>query len=337
MKKTIPPFFIIGAQRSGTTLLRLMLNAHSQIAIPEEGTFWMPLLRSFRKQEELDFTKEGVWEYLRKNSQFQLWNVSVEAAAHECKTTPCRSFAEFMSVFYDVYAQKNGKLFWGDKTPSFFRMVPVLQHLFPEAKFIHLIRDGRDNYVSWKRMNVHQRNASVAAFEWSHKIKKAREDLKALRKQQLIELRYEDLVREPEETLVRVCRFLGVEFEAGMLNFWRSSAEFIGAHHSQSIFKPVTTAHIGKWRTALPEAELRRFEYIAGKKLEEHGYELCCKQNVSLFEFVIIVWELGIGLPRRLTSVILTALSLKLSFRFGLATKAAGIGGTLRNSEKKGG
>ena len=74
------PFFIIGAQRSGTTLLRLMLNTHSQVAIPEEGTFWMPLLREHKRPENLYISKQSLSNYvtyIQKNAQFHLWNLPI--------------------------------------------------------------------------------------------------------------------------------------------------------------------------------------------------------------------------------------------------------------------
>ncbi|MEO1923590.1 MAG: sulfotransferase, partial [Nautiliaceae bacterium] len=137
------PFIIVGTQRSGTTLLRLILNSHSKLAIPEEGTFLMPLL----KEKYLNYVFQGkeldrVINYISKNPQFELWNKDFSSLFEEIKSKGRISLKELISNLYSFYAKLEGKLYWGDKTPSFFRKIDILRMLFPNAKFIHIVRDG---------------------------------------------------------------------------------------------------------------------------------------------------------------------------------------------------
>ena len=231
-----------------------------------------------------------------------------------------------MSLFYECYAEHFHKTIWGDKTPSFFRMIPVLHSIFPQAKFIHIIRDGRDTYLSWRKTNILRQNISVGALEWAYKIKRIRSDLHNITSSKYLEIHYEDLVRYPQSILNNVCRFLDIGFESEMLDFWETSSQFIRCHHSQSIFEPVTTKHIEKWKNVLTKNELRKFEYIAGKALAEYGYELVTEKSLPPFLPVSMMWEIATGLPKRFTHVIITAIILKISSKFGLTTKAAGGG-----------
>lgn len=324
------PIFIVGAQRSGTTLLRLMLNAHSQIAIPEEGTFWMPLLRRFKQNTDRIIDKaqlQRYFQYIERNTQFSLWGMNPANVFEriEQKDGGC-TLAELMSGLYEAYAQCQDKTVWGDKTPSFFRMVPVLADLFPKARFINIIRDGRDIYLSWRRLDPTKKNVSVSAAEWLFKLYKAGNSLKTISQSRRLETRYEDLVADPDATLRNICKFLDVEYEDAMLNFWKTSDRYIGRHHSDLIFRPVSHESICKWKKQFTRREIANFQFIAKKALKSYGYELspvCSDHTETFFD---VSWQLAWGLPHRAFQVIHTALDLDISARFGLQTKASGKG-----------
>src|SRR5688572_13005619 len=129
------PVFIVGAQRSGTTLLRLLLNAHSALAIPEEGTFWMPLLRRFGRERELrGRTLENALAYVERNHQFKLWNTDPAPHFDALRRAGHAQLDELIAGTYLVHARAQGKCFWGEKSSVFFRTVPLLADLFPGAR-----------------------------------------------------------------------------------------------------------------------------------------------------------------------------------------------------------
>lgn len=322
------PFFIIGCQRSGTTLLRLMLNGHSKIAIPEEGGFWKPLLNRFKGNPEKKIKGSELKNYLKyieNNTQFQMWKLDPKETINKIREQSICTLGELMSAFYHDYAIIYKKNIWGDKTPSFFRMVAVLDELFPLTKFIHLVRDGRDIYLSWQKMKVQKRNVSVAALEWSQKIKRAKKGLSQIKPERYIEIRYEDLVSEPENTLNRICTFLQVEYEPTMLNFWRTSDQFIGSHHSDLIFKPVSLNSVEKWKNKLTEKEISYYESIAGPVLLSLGYDLQGNSVNKKSLPIDVCFELAYGLPLRLWTFFYTNVSLKIGSRFGIKMDTAGI------------
>lgn len=328
------PFFIVGAQRSGTTLVRLILNAHSKIAIPEEGTFWMPLLREQRGHfaENIHSARlDGYLRYIKNNSQFKVWEMDDLAFFDDLQATEKLTLAELMACFYQKYALRHGKLFWGDKTPSFFRMVPDLKVLFPRAKFIHIVRDGRDVHLSLRGREKGRKNIAVSAYEWSYKIQKVRDEFRSLPDDRHFEVRYESMVSDPESSAREICKFLSLEFEPGMLDFWKNSEEFIGDHHSDLIFQPVSEKSTGKWKTGLSSREIMQFEYIASKWLTEFDYEMQ-NENFTLAEIIAARLKLLVGIPARVFQVVYTAIGLKISARWG---KATSLSGGWRSSEKR--
>ncbi|WP_022661406.1 sulfotransferase family protein [Paucidesulfovibrio longus] len=324
-------FFLIGAQRSGTTLLRLMLNAHPELAVPEEGTFWMPLLRSHGNRPEAVLQGRelaNLLDYVRANSQFRLWGLDDAEARAQALAEPNLTPARLMEIFYAAYARSRGKTRAGDKTPSFFRMVPALATLFPQARFIHILRDGRDIHLSLKSMGVSS-GLAVDALEWTHKVTRARRDLAALPPERVCELRYEDLLAAPEERLRAICALLELPFDPAMLDFWKTSGKYIGSHHSERIFQPIAPDNVRKWERRMAPADIRAFQAVAGRTLAELGYDPGPPPGPldRLRAGLALSW----GVPARLSRVASTALRLGLASRLGLATDAAGKGEAAKN------
>ena len=302
------PFFIIGTQRAGTTLVRLILNNHSKIAIPEEGTFWMPLLRAMRGHfhRPIEPTQlKRYLEYIRANDQFKAWNINIDRVLELLPQNNVITLAELMSQFYHVFARQEKKPFWGDKTPSFFRMVPDLHVLFPKAKFIHVIRDGRDVYLSLKDREKGRKNSAVAALEWSYKIKTAQQQLNILAPDTHYEFKYETLVSSPISEIKAICEFLKLEYEPTMLDFWESSEQYIGKHHSTLIFQPISPHSKEKWRHQLNQTNNQLFELIAYKTLHKLEYPLISGQ-ANLLHWIQAALKLTFGLPRRAFQVAYT-------------------------------
>jgi sulfotransferase family protein len=314
------PFFIFGAQRSGTTLLRLMLNAHSKVAIPEEGGFWMPLLRKFKKNfnKRIKSTElEKYIEYINNSPQYKLWCNDDSNSFENIKKKKEVTLSYIMSTVYENYAKSKNKILWGDKTPSFFRMIPVLSKLFPNAKYIHIYRDGRDVYLSWQAIDKTKRNISLIALEWVYKLKRARKDLENIDSKKVIEVKYESLVSKPEENLKKICNFISIEYEETMLDFWKSSNQFIGAHHSKLINSPVSLSSVAKWKKKLSNRQISKFEIIAGKILKENGYEISQQVSKSITNYFIVFFELILGFPFRTAQIILTRINFYTSATFG--------------------
>ncbi|GIX48875.1 MAG: hypothetical protein KatS3mg131_3086 [Candidatus Tectimicrobiota bacterium] len=176
-------------------------------------------------------------------------------------------------------AQKEpGKQRWGDKNPRYVLHVPLLHALFPRAKFIHLIRDGRDVAVSHRQppFNVHA--VARAARLWKACVLQGHRHGLALGEAHYLEVRYEALCLSPRPVLARLCDFLGIPLEyERMLRFYADNAArqlIPPARHAwhRNTFVPLTAARIGVWRRELAPADVEAFEALAGDVLEKFGY-----------------------------------------------------------------
>jgi Sulfotransferase family len=313
-----PHFFIIGAQRSGTTLLRLLLNNHSDVAIPNEGTFLMPLLRrqELLRSGSLSYSrKDEIVQYLLNNSQFAKWGIeqnTVEEILHKELT-----MKDMISFLYGSFASKYGKCICGDKSPTFIRKLGVLSKAYPNAKFIHIVRDGRDTFLSLKKMKAPGTSSvSLSAVEWKSKLLLIHNFAKDL-KGRFIEIKYEDLVQGPHDELSKICSFLGISFQKRMFDFWKQSEGFIAKHHSDLIFKPIDPSNIFRWKNELSMLEAKQYAYFSKKALKRYSYEIP-SDPLAIKEKAIYWIDFFAHLPKRIFRIIRIALFMRLASKFGL-------------------
>jgi hypothetical protein len=290
-----PAPFIVGVGRSGTTLLRLMLDAHPELAIPGETHF----LADFLGQDVAGLTKD--W-FFRTVTEAPTWpNLLVDEAAFAEVLDEIEpySVSEAIRAFYRLYAHRFGKERWGDKTPPYRGHMVGIQRLLPEARFIHLIRDGRDAALSYRGLWFGPgKDIEAQARFWVAEVRSARTQSVELR--YYLEIKYETLVSDPETTLRSICDYLGLSYHPRMLDYhlFASSrlAEFkrpfgppgatpvddIGkflAIHDRTRQRP-DLSRISRWRNEMPNAEQRRYEAIAGTLLRELGYETRFVQDI---------------------------------------------------------
>ena len=192
-------------------------------------------------------------------------------------------------ALWELYAHVHGKARWGDKTPSHLRCVLSIAALFPDARFVHIVRDGRDVACSM-RSTWFGRERTVADFaaDWNDRLSRFRTDAAQLPERYIV-VRYEDLVHDPSGVLGLVCDFIGLPLDPVMLDYYQtaeqrmrelddlstgrlyaSRADRTGMHALTSL--PLVTDRIGRWRKELGEADLRTFEDAAGQMLSAHGY-----------------------------------------------------------------
>jgi hypothetical protein len=270
------PFFVVGAHRSGTTLLRFMLTGHPRLYVPPESEFIPAFfggsparrLSSARCRRILDkvFRLRFVGEWSGPPPDID------DLVPDGQPVTPAR----LVDGLYTAYARQHGAARWGDKTPTYTGHIDLLHRLFPDAQFIHLIRDGRDVALSVLDTWGHRAHVDLvfAARTWRRRVTQARRSTAGLDPAHALELRYEDLVVEPEQRLRRVCQFLGEEFDPRMLDFHLDAARSLpeGGFH-EPVRRPLTSRRVERWRHEMSERDLRLFEAVAGPTLEAVGYE----------------------------------------------------------------
>ncbi|HEX2388720.1 MAG TPA: sulfotransferase [Solirubrobacterales bacterium] len=290
--KRQPAPFVVGVNRSGTTLLRMMLDAHPQLTIPPETHFIPEVIRranheNTRRRLIRSITKHPRW------GDFGLDEAKFRARAKQVRPLTASGA---IRCFYELYAEQQGKPRWGDKTPRYMRAMPRIARALPEARFIHLIRDGRDVALSQRERVIGGEDTSMAAMaeRWQRRIVAAREGADEIKSGVYLEIRYEDLVSDTEGTLRRICEFVELEFDPEMLDYHRRAEQRLAemnrdldnadngivrtannrlAAHALTT-EPPTTNRCGRWRSEMTPAELTEFEGVAGQLLAELGYEL---------------------------------------------------------------
>lgn len=277
------PIFIVGCERSGNTLLRLMLNQSPILHIPSESGF----LDKLRKQEELygDFTKSHQrWFFIRdlqtnkatsKTYSFPVFKLTVEEAEVALAQAAPTNYPGAVSALFKATAHKYGKEQWGDKTPRYIFNIPWLAEAFPQAKFIHIIRDGRDVASSIIRAGW-VNNFVKAAYYWREKVEAGISAGETLEKQRYYELQYEQLVITPEETMKNLCNWLGLEYFPGMLQQHENAANYISGdwHLHKMVAKPIDASRAYVWKKQLSKRQIADFESVAGDLLQRFDYEI---------------------------------------------------------------
>lgn len=267
-----PPLLVLGVRRSGTTLLRVVLDRSAELAVPDESYF-VPQLAD-RHGRTVD--PEAFADDLRRLPTLRDWDVPLDQV--RARLRPGMPLGEAIAAVYETYAAARGKPRWGDKTPMYMRHLFILRRLFPEAQYVHLIRDGRNAALSFLSMPegiafetwAHPRKVADFAAVWRTEVTAARRLGRRVGPRRYLEVRYEDMVVEPATVLRRICEFAGLPFESTMLDHGGSVSE--EKPHQQSLKQPVTSG-LRDWHADMRAEDVGAFEGVAGDLLDELGYE----------------------------------------------------------------
>ena len=272
------PFFIVGAPRSGTTLLRLMMNMHSRLCIPPESHFIPELVTQLKP----GWTRDEFAAAICAHPRFAEWGLdhdTVRARLQQVET----KWRDVFLALYQEYARRAGKPRWGDKTPGYVQHLKLLDSIFPDARIIHIIRDGRDVACSLRSVPWYEGSVGDCAKYWRRLVEKGRRDGQALGNKRYLEIRYEDLANDAEGTLETVCLAIGEQFERQMLRYFTQPEDQIPEHRMAwhgGTTQPVNKAAVERWRRDLPPADVAEFEVYAGALLRRLGYETQTRWSV---------------------------------------------------------
>lgn len=264
-----PPLLILGVRRSGTTLLRVMLDRHSQLAVPDE-TYFVPQLA------DRHLRRVGAEDFLDDVRRVVEWDLPLDRL--RARLSDGMPVGEAIGAVYAVYAGEHGKPRWGDKTPMYMQNLRLLERLFPDALYVHLIRDGRDAATSFLAMPrgivtetwMHPRSPADFACQWRTEVGGARRLGRRVGSRYL-EIRYEDLVADVESSLRRICGFAGLEYEPAMVDY-ADHVDVSAKPHQQRLKQPPTKG-VRDWRTQMSAGDVAAFEHVAGDVLRDLGYE----------------------------------------------------------------
>ncbi len=276
------PVFIIGYERSGTTLLMAMLGCHSRIGIPEVG--WLfPRIYPWRHTYG-DLSVKANFRVLVEEMLFGLnkpfWGLKLNPATAVDEIADMatqRSFEGVYETMHRRFLMENGnKPRWGQKTPNNLYFVPQIRQCFPNAQFIFIVRDGRDASVTSLSSAFGAGNIVGAASTWHKANAFVRPFRETLGPDVWHDVKYEELCRNPVEVLQGVCAFLGESYESGMLDFYKSPIGLArGKQRDHApLGTPVSEKEIGIYKRHLSVYEQEIFATLAGATHTAYGYGL---------------------------------------------------------------
>jgi len=296
------PFFLVGASRSGTTMFRLMLNAHPDLLIPGETWFLSDLMDQFPLQGPLAPDQvEDALAIIRGHWRWREWGLEDELLNSTLRALKRPSLGDLIDALFSL---PSGGAKWGDKTPGYATEIDRLHQVFPGAKFIHVIRDGRDVCTSLKRTGWHGESTWAIAEYWRDTVEVACGAGRALSEGYYIEVAYEELVLNTESTLRSVSDFLEIPFDPGMLSFHETAASNIpdrAEGHLSKTKRPPRGSDVQRWKNEQPRLRTLVFEAFAGSALELAGYERSASHGLWLIRALCRGLDRGaaVSLPMR--------------------------------------
>jgi len=288
LNRAQPPFFIVGNPRSGTKMLRELLNISPNLWIPIVETLFIPYLAKnidrYGPFNRFDSFKLIASDITHTKAVLELKDIGINIDIKEWFEY-CNSFDLYgvlESFFHYIFIKEKPdnhlpweNIIWGDKTPTYLGEIKILAKKFHKSRFIHIIRDPRDCCLSAKK--VWNKHPLRMAQIWSDYIQKGRTEGKALGPDRYFELHFEDLIENPISTLGNVFQFLGVETPSNTGQLYRVAEEHGDAKGKMCIIP----GNKLKWKEQMPLILQRKIESITGDQLTEFGYERIFK-NIEI-------------------------------------------------------
>jgi len=292
MTRTNPYVFVVGCGRSGTTLLQRILDGHPRLAVANDSHFVLEPVTGYRPLhpvkgleigEDPSLTEDMVRE-LKNYRTFPRTGLPVESIDHAASRAS--TWFGLVSALYDELARHNGKEFAGEKSGRYVSIIPHLHAVFPRARFIHIIRDGRDVTLSalhWVAKRAYRGPGQFALYQhspvatcalwWAQYVRNGQRDGRALGADVYHELRYEELTTDTVSTVRRLMDFLELPYTEKMLRFHEGRTRDDERLSSKKRWLPPTPG-LRDWRTGMAAPDRELFEALSGDLLAELGYEL---------------------------------------------------------------
>jgi sulfotransferase family protein len=267
------PVFVVGFQRSGTTLLQSLLGAHRRIAAPPELHFILRVAYFadyFGDLADDGNLRRALHEALNPPVDILAECGFDEHALFERAAAGPRTYAALLAAIMDDYAERNGKQRWAEKTPS--QRADDIYNLFPDALVVHIMRDAREVVASSLDMPWERRRAAAIATDLRHFTLESVERGRRAGAAQYLQVRYEDLARQPEAVLRQVCAFIGEDYDPGMVDPERGGQALMPAATWQAQAARAIAPVESKWRAKLGPADRVRVQAIVRDLLAPYGY-----------------------------------------------------------------
>lgn len=260
--------FVVGCYRSGTTVMRLMLSAHPKVYISMETNYIdrigasLPSFGNLEEKANLMRLHEKITSYLLGERWNSVPDFSQLLTWTQVNGYSYKSIVSFYGTWGAWMEGREELLYWGDNTPRYIHSMSFLKALFPDAKFIHMVRDPRDVVASALRLPLGGKTPLGIAYDWERALLSGLAAESLWGSGVILRVKYEDLVTNPESILKRICNFLEISFTQEMLFFHRSEAakELSRLRHHRRVSKPLDSESVGRYRRDLPPKVLQIVE-----------------------------------------------------------------------------
>ncbi len=302
------PIFICGHPKAGTSLITALLDGHPLVvAYPEETMFFrrfIPAIEGKSEDERISLVDQLLIHIFE-------WNQ--ESPPPHQKDYPDRDYSdidfetirktyrnelssgepkEYLNAAILSFGKVSGLLtdesrFWVEKTPyNEFYAAQIFDN-WPDAHCIHIVRDPRDNFISYQRKQQDW-TAKVFAWSWVRSTQAGLKNLKEFGKAHYLLLRFEDLLQDPEAVTQQIADFLGIPWHEVLLTPTRAGDSWRGNSMFDDKFQSISTDPIGRWKNLISQFELAEVQAIAGKTMREMAYELAPvdKDQLTLSEIL---------------------------------------------------
>jgi hypothetical protein len=283
-----PILFIVSSGRSGSTLLRSILNATEEIFIPYESDF---IARAYPHYHQKTTFSESDYRQITKlfyeATEVSGWGMDANFIFSKLKQVAPQSFADINSVLYDAYLKANelGHIPYGIKAPVLIASLDRIFETYPHAKLLHIVRDGRDVYLSYQQVHANSevkfgpKSLIANVLYWVDGLRRVAEFKKQYPEIPTIELRYEDMLTQPDIALRQVCDFLGISYRSAIHeDFYKleRNQKLVSSDHMNSFHSKVRSAldanNIRKYVNRMTRLQKFIYELLSAPYLEKYDY-----------------------------------------------------------------
>lgn len=295
MQGSIPPLFMFGFERSGTTLLSMMVGAHPDIAVPYSATgLWYRYGRNLEKYDNLKTQNalERIVDDLLAEERIQLWDVRLSRHDILEKLKP-GSYPSILTSFHEVYANHCGKSFWANIDIATLYEMDLAYRWFPNARFLHIVRDGRDVALSHETYKYGLSTTLECAEKWRNDLWTNLKMGGMLDKNQYMVVRYEDLVLDSETTLTQICQFFGLPYSPAMLEYPTMVKRKVPKDRRSlwpMLDQPPVKSKVYRWKNEMSKSKRIVFEGAARDMLKHLDYETYASVPKSLLAYLYEFW-----------------------------------------------
>ena len=280
-----PPLFLYGFARSGTTLLTMMLGAHGAVSLPLSVTgLWYRTVDTIDLAATVDrAAARRTAETIAKEDKLRRWNVAFDLDRVAAQVRPGHA-EDFLAAFHGEAARAEGKARWANMDIGTIDRLEHVARWFPEARFVHIVRDARDIALSHQSMEFSEGNWLEIADFWSARVGTAERIGALLGAERHMTLRFEDLIRDTECELRRLTAFAGVDFDPAMLTYPDTVDERIPDGKRglwPALDRPPQLDKVDRWRSRVNGPQLYVVQERAGSVLRALGYDCPAQQPLS--------------------------------------------------------